>query len=266
MNPLSLHHLILPELSAVEFVELASDVGCEHVCLFTQAPADAPGLPTVRPDDELAVWQAMADRGITAYGITSFLILPHLDVRDYTKGLERGARLGAVVANVRLQDHDIARASDTFARFGALCAPLGITPCIEFTGYRSPGALAATLDILHRAGCGAVTVDALHMARTGIAWEELEALPPQLIGYVQLCDGPLVASAEDYKREGPRDRLAPGEGEFSLERLMKLIPQTQPVSLEVPALRLRQLGLSPSEIASTIVSKTRSSLCGLPHR
>lgn len=255
---LSLHHLILPELGPVEFVPMAARLGCEHVCLFTQMPGDAKGLPVVERSALADVARVMDDTGVSALGVTSFPILPTTDVTAYEVGLDHGARLSASRANARILDDDRARAADRFAAFAELCAAREITACIEFTGFEDPASIERAQGILRHAGSGALTLDALHLVRTGTPWAVLEALPPELIGYVQICDGPLQATLEDYEREGPLDRLPPGDGEFPLDRLMRLLPVDLPLCLEVPSLELRQQGLCAEDIALRIVSRTRS--------
>jgi sugar phosphate isomerase/epimerase len=263
MRKLSLHHLVLPELSAEALVRLAGELGCEHVCLFTQMPGDAAGLPVVGDGDLKRLGAVMRDVGVSAYGVTSFPLAPATDISVYRAGLERGAELGASRANVRILDPDPHRAADRFAQFGDLCRAWDILPCIEFTGFDAPAAVPQTLDIIRQAGCGALTLDALHVVRTRTPWTILEALEPTIIGYVQVCDGPLAATAADYEREGPLDRLPPGDGEFPLAALLSLVPQDMALCLETPSLQMRNLGLPPGEIAARIVSRTRRWLADL---
>lgn len=260
MTSLSLHHLVALDLSPAELVKLAGELGCDHVCLITQAPADATRLPAVGDEDVEGLRRLMDESGLTAHSVTSFPLLPDTDIGAYRAGLARGARLGATRANARVLDPDSGRAAETFAAFGALCGEFGILPCIEFYGFEDRAALSRAAGTIRAAGCGALTLDSLHVARTGTAWDELQALDPALIGYVQLCDGPLAATAEDYAREGPYDRLAPGDGELPLRDFLSLIPSSLPLSLEVPCQRLREAGYGPTEAAKYIVERTRAFL------
>src|SRR5690606_3168148 len=64
--PLSLHHLTALELSAVQLIALAADLGCSHVGLFTCLP---PGLATRFPcvgdeRQEAEVAERLATRGV----------------------------------------------------------------------------------------------------------------------------------------------------------------------------------------------------------
>src|SRR5262249_15892121 len=145
--------------------------------------------------------------------------------------------------SVRIADPDEARAADAFGRLAALAASFGIVASIEFTGYREPDALFRTLRILDAAGAGALSIDPLHIVRSEASLEAIQASAPERIGYVQLCDGPAYASAEDYPRESAAERLPPGEGDFPLAEILALAPAGRAVSLEIPSERQRADGV-----------------------
>jgi sugar phosphate isomerase/epimerase len=254
MRALSLHHLVAPDVPAAELVRIAAELGCAHVCLFTQDPQAPMSFPVLAEADLAGLRAVMDSCGVTAYGAASFALRPDGAVADFEAGLGRGARLGAVRANARVLDPDEARAIDTFAAFAELAARFGIEAGIEFMGFGTADALPQALRIVRAAGRGKIAVDALHLVRTGASPADLD---PALIGYVQLCDGPLQATAADYAREGAFDRLAPGEGAFPLRELLAIVPADQPLSLEVPSERLRLQGLSALDRARRVVAATR---------
>lgn len=256
-RPLSLHHLVAPEISAVELVEIAATLGCDHVCLFTQDPQAGIAFPVVDDAQADGVCRAMARTGVSAYGVASFALSPTTRVELYEPALARGAMLGAARANVRLLDADDARVTANFAAFAALAARHGISAGIEFMGFGDADALPRALRVVAAAGVGSISVDALHLVRTGATIAMLRAMDPALIGYVQLCDGPLTATAADYPIEGAVDRLAPGEGAFPLRDILALLPAHQPVSLEVPTASLRARGMGALERARHVVDATR---------
>ncbi|WP_292931079.1 TIM barrel protein [Novosphingobium sp. PASSN1] len=254
-----MHHLSALDLSVDKLIAAAAAGGANHVCLFTQQPADSGMVPVVIDDARIQqVRQQLDDAGLSVLGITSFPILRGVDPADYGPGLDRGAALGAICANARIGDLPLESAADKFARFGGLCAARGILPCIEFTGFGKVDALAQALAIISRAGCGALTLDPLHITRTGTLWEQIEALAPHLIGYVQICDGPLEASEDDYMAEAGRDRMLPGEGSFPLNRLLAIAPPAMPVSLEMPRQRLVKAGSNPFDVARDLVVRSRA--------
>jgi sugar phosphate isomerase/epimerase len=257
MRPISLHHIITPEISAVELVKVAGGLGCRHVCLFTQAPRQGWRFPTVGETTVAEVRQAMSSFGVTAYGVTSFAIDPEIDVRTYEPALERSALLGAQYASVRIVDEDEGRAADAFGRLGALAARYSITASIEFTGYRTEEPLRRTLRIIEIAGVGALTIDPLHIVRSGASLERMRGIDPGRFGYVQLCDGPPEATEEEYWREAAAERLPPGEGTFPLAEILALAPAGRAVSLEVPGERRRAAGMAAEVRAQRAVDAAR---------
>lgn len=264
MHALSLHHLTLLDATTEELVKIASELGCAHVCLFTTQPADGVGIRMVRDEDVDALRRKMDATNISVCGISSFPMLPNIDWARYEAGLERGARLGARVANIRIVDTDESRATDNFAKFGQLCRRAGIRPCIEFTGFHNINAVPQALRIIEQTGCGALTLDPLHIVRTGTPWETIVRLDPNLIGYVQICDGPLNATAAAaYQQEQAINRLPPGDGKFPLARLLSIVPPELPLSIEVPSRQLQERGLGPRERAREIVTRTRAHLASL---
>ena len=199
----------------------------------------------------------MSRHAVSAYGIASFALTAAVDVADFEPALATGAELGATRANVRIADPDESRAAGNFAEFSRLGRRVGIETGIEFMGFGARGAFPQALRILRRAGCGKVALDALHFVRTGTPMAALRELDPDLIGYFQLCDGPLEATADDYGREGAFDRLPPGEGAFPLHALLALVPPDLPISLEVPTASLRAQGFCAEERARRVVEATR---------
>jgi len=206
------------------------------------------------------VRQIMADHQITAYGVTSFVVDPQVDVLTYEPALERSAVLGAQYASVRIIDPDEARAADTFAQLGNLAARYGITPSIEFTGYRTPDALLQTLRIIKAAGMGKLSIDPLHIVRSEASLEVMRSLEQSCFGYVQLCDGAREATEEEYRHESAAERLAPGKGAFPLAEILALAPPGRAVSLEVPNERLRAAGVTAEVRASRVVDAARELL------
>jgi sugar phosphate isomerase/epimerase len=185
MFALSLHHLIATDVSTETLVDFAAELECSHVCLITHLPGDAAaGVPMVRDHEVAGLRKRLTDAGVAVYGITSFLFSPDMDVAHCEAGLARGAQLGARCANTRIADSDERRVIDNFGAFAELCRRLNLLPCIEFTGFENADALPQALRIIRQAGCGALTLDPLHIVRTGTPWKMIDDLDRGLIGYV----------------------------------------------------------------------------------
>jgi sugar phosphate isomerase/epimerase len=258
MRALSLHHLCVMELPAVEVIDVAAELGCPHVCLFTFQPGAALSMPIVTDAEVVAVRRRLRDAGVSVLGTTSFALEPDTVIAGYEAGVERSAQLGAQHANCRIIDGDEARVIDHFGRFAEFCVQRGLIPLIEPSGYGLVDALPQALRIFAAAGHGGLTLDPLHITRTGTRWEDVEALDPALIRYVQICDGPAQAPAEAYFGEGGFDRLPPGEGDYPLDRLLGVTPADMPLSIEIPCKMLRDQGLAGCELATEIINRTRA--------
>ncbi len=258
MHALSLHHLSVMDLSPAELIDTAAALGCPHVCLFTFQPGSAVSMPLVHDGDVALLRRRLRDAGVSVLGTTSFALEADTDIASYEAGVERSAGLGAQHANCRITDPDEARVIDHFGRFAEFCVKRGLVPLIEPSGYRNADAQPQALRIIAKVGHGGLTLDPLHITRTGTRWEAVEALDPALIGYVQLCDGPLEAPAEHYPEESAFDRLPPGEGEYPLDRLLAITPPGMPISIEIPCRRLREQGLAGGELAAELVRRSRA--------
>jgi len=258
MHALSLHHLSVMDLSPDELVDVAAELGCAHVCLFSFQPRGAFAMPVVQDGDVAALRRRLDDAGMSVLGTTYFALQADTDIADYQPGLDRSARLGARHANCRVIDRDEARTIDRFGRFAELCVARGLVPLIEPSGHGLRDAQPQALRIIEAVGHGALTLDPLHIARTGTGWEDVEALDPAMVGYVQICDGPAEAGPDDYAREGSQDRLPPGEGDFPLERLVRATPPGMPISVEIPCRFLREQGYAGRALAAELIRRTRA--------
>jgi sugar phosphate isomerase/epimerase len=258
MHGLSLHHLSVMDLSPAEVIDVAAELGCPHVCLFTFQPGAAVSMPLVHDADVARLRRQLRDAGVSVLGTTSFALEPDSDIASFEAGVERSAGLGAEHANCRITDDDEARVIDHFGRFAEFCEQRGLVPLIEPSGYGHVDAQPQALRIIDAVGHGGLTLDPLHIMRTGTRWEDVEALDPALIRYVQICDGPAEAGPDHYFDEGAYDRLPPGDGEYPLGRLLGVTPAGMPLSVEIPCRRLREKGLAGRELAAEIIRRTRA--------
>lgn len=258
--PLSLHHLTVLELSAVQLIDLAADLGCSHVGLFTCLP---PGLATRFPcvgdeRQEAEVAERLATRGVGLNNAEVFAIREGLSVQSYSQGLQRAARLGARVATVHVHGSCDERALADLGRFCDLAAEQGLRAALEFTGFSAVRSLQEALDVLdrlqHPAAC--IALDALHFFRNGGQPALLRSVARERIGYLQLCDGPLAAPEDPY-REAVAERQVPGRGEFPLAEMLAQLEGGVLLDVEVPRESDRISGLGAVERAATAVEAAR---------
>lgn len=153
------------------------------------------------------------------------------------------------------------------AEFGLLCdraADHAMVVGLEFLPWiTNIGDLTTARRIVEAAGRsnGGVCIDAWHFIRGDIDWDALAEVPPELVRCVQIDDGTLVPEDPDYLRDCLTNRRIPGQGEFDLERLIRVLDGAgcaAPISVEVISRQLE--GLSAIEVAASTLRATRDVL------
>jgi sugar phosphate isomerase/epimerase len=105
-----------------------------------------------------------------------------------------------------------------------------------------------------------ITIDAMHLIRSGSSVENLAALDPDVIGYFQICDVPLVSKFATYIDEAAAERRIPGDGELPLLEMLKIVPPDRIIGIEVPQLTSAKAGVSPIDRLRPAVTATRALL------
>ncbi len=262
-HPLSLEPMTLMDVGARETVDIAAQLGCEYVSMVLHEPVPALPCDPIVADLTLRreTAQAMRATGVKLSNIECFNLTPAIQPSDLAAGLECGHELGARTATAILSPND--DRADALAKYQRLCdmaAELNIRVNVEFfMSSRSmttlPDAIAFARDS-GRANAG-VTIDVLHLFRTGSSVANLKAMDPDLIGAVQLSDGPSTIDHEGHVIEAGKERLAPGAGAFPLRAVLELIPPSVIVGIEVPQSSL--IGkVAPEERARALLEATRN--------
>jgi sugar phosphate isomerase/epimerase len=154
-------------------------------------------------------------------------------------------------------------AAEVFAGLCDRVAEVGLVAGIEFLPFTNIPDAAVALAIVERAdrANGGVCVDAWHFFRGAADWEMLEALPPNRIAAVQICDGTSSPENPEYLADCLQNRRVPGEGEFDLPAFLRVLdkkPASVHVSIEVISSQLDRL---PPEVAvRRMVEATRATL------
>ena len=125
-----------------------------------------------------------------------------------------------------------------------------------------PTALAAVRHV-KRPNCR-LLIDTMHLVRSGSDAAAIAALDPDLIGYVQLCDAPVVSRFSQYMEEAKFERMVPGEGELPLRDILAVLPPHLMVGLEVPQRSLAEAGVGPRERLGRCVEAARNLLARVP--
>lgn len=238
-HKLSLAFLTLAPALPVHAIDIAQECGFDHVGLrlMPAAPGE-PAYPLLHDPACLSeVLARLADSAVTVSDVEIARLGAHVDLDRLVPLLDRAAALGARHVLTAGDDPDIARLTDTFARFCALAAERSLTVDLEFMPWTAVKCARSARAIVEAAGApnGGILVDALHFDRSDTTLEEVRQLPPARLHYAQLCDAPadFDPSDEGLIAVARGGRLFPGEGGIDLAGLLHALPFDIPLSVEV---------------------------------
>lgn len=225
---------------AERLLSLAAGTVLDLTPAQTVDAAAAAGFGAVGLWYDRATWtddttRAVADR-LRATGLVALDIEPVI----LGRGPDAGDRIIDAAAELGVQHLLVAggpaERPEVLERFAALCdraAPGGITVVLEFLPIFVIGTLGAALSVVQEAARpnGGVLVDTLHLARSGAHPQDLRAVPPALLPYLQIADAP-AAAPEALREEALHGRLLPGDGDLPLGEVLAAVPDVA-LSLEL---------------------------------
>lgn len=256
MPQLCLDHLSLSDLSALDLIEVAVALDCAAVSLFVRPLPLGPYRDLVT--DLPARREVIA--ALKMHGLGVGIVEPYLidDAPDWdmiARTIALTAELGGD-ANALAFDREPARLCESMGRLAGLAHDSGVTLVLEAFSQSVVRRQSEALALAETSGDDVcLTVDTLHVHRTGGSWADVAALPPERIRHVQLSDGPLVAP-DDLWQEATVGRLPPGKGEFDLCALVPLLPVRARIAVESPFQAPQHL--SPLERGRVMVDATRA--------
>lgn len=264
MDNIGIEFISVLGMPPAEFVGVAADLGCRHIGIALQPIVSQPGaFPawSLRSDAglrrELAA--ALADRGVSISIGEGYMVRPGADIRDAAADLDLMCEMGIGRVNVLGIDPDRARTFDQLAIFAEMVGERQIEATLEFMPGPPLQGLAGAVEAVRHVGRPdfKLLIDTMHLFRSGSTIADVAALDPALIGYVQLCDVPLVSRGASYGDEARFDRLEPGKGELPLRDFLAALPPGLIVGLEVPMLATAEAGIGARERLAGSVAAAR---------
>jgi sugar phosphate isomerase/epimerase len=263
MSRLGIDMLTVFGMLPADHVRLAAKLGCAHISTgLTNVPMRRLGVPDwdMFPDWSLVtdaplqqeMKTAMRDNGIRIGLGEGFGVRSGSDITDRADDLDLMAELGAEHINAVSLEPDLAD----------MVGERDMIFTIEFAPPNAISTLQSALAAIDHIGAGKsrLLLDTMHYFRSGATVADLAALDPDLIGYVQLCDAPLVSDGGSYMEEAMFGRMVPGEGDLPLRAFVAALPQDMPIGLEVPILAETLAAGSPVAVAARAVSGARAIL------
>jgi sugar phosphate isomerase/epimerase len=269
MNRLSIEPLSVMGLPPVDFVNLAAELGVPYVAMTLSSMPNPYGYPPFSLRDDLALRHktrsALSQTGVEVSLGDGFVIRPGTGARDLANDLEVMAELGAQRVNTVSFDPDRNRSLEQFAALAEMAAEAGMGTTLEFSPGLAIASLPAALDAVQVVGRSdfRLLFDTMHLVRSGSGAAEVANLAPDLIGYAQLSDVPLVPEISDYMEEACFERMIPGAGELPLRAILDALPRDVIVGLEVPLRSLADAGIGPHERLTQCVAAAQQLLAQL---
>ena len=267
MATLGIENISVFGLPPLEFVNLAADLGCQHISTgltsFDFGVCDYAPF-SLRDDAALRreMIAVMRDRGVSISLGEGLTIRPGMSAKNHQSDLDIMCELGVKRINTVSMDPDLHRTFDEFAILTDMAAARGLETTTELSPSLTIGDLPTALAAVRHVGRPnfRLLIDTMHVIRSGSSVADIAALDPQLIAYIQLCDAPRKPRFESYFEEAMFERMAPGTVELCLRELVAVLPRDRVYSLEVPLRSEAKAGIGPHERLRKCVEAARNLL------
>jgi sugar phosphate isomerase/epimerase len=259
---LSLDNLTVLGSTPVEMLTIADALEIELISPIAMASARVKLdiVPMHRGTEHVIQFQDQLKVGrAKIHNMDGFTIHPEINWDRYWDTLALSAELGAKNIVTLQFDPDKSRGFDVFCRVCERAASCGLGVALEFMPLSQIPTIGAATEYLDRAAQPntGLIIDFFHLLQSGGVPADVAAVAPDRIWGVQICDGPLAMSSEDYAFRAVNDRLLPGYGAFPIADLLRVIPEHACIGMEVPQLAARQAGVSALGRARAVLQATQ---------
>ncbi len=253
---------ITPEASPQQLVLCAAEAGYDYGGMWIEA--DQWNNQTTRE-----VRTLLKETGLPLLDVEVVWIKPGPPDPDHERIIDIGSELGARNVLVVSSDPDRSGTLDKLGRLMEQGEKNGIRINLEFglfTEVKTIHEAASLLNELNSPAAG-LLIDSLHWHRSGGTLTDIDALPRDWLGYVQLCDAPVPgANPEDpdaILEEAIDGRLQMGEGNLQLAEILGVLPDGLPVAVELRSKVLREEYPDLLTRAKSVLEKSRAFLQSL---
>ena len=243
MSRYSLAQLTVLGASPPELIRIAAAAGYDFVGLRLLEVTGGDAWPLASEPKLLRETRAMMRQtGVGVLDVELVRLTPDFNVSDLQATLDVAAELGVAHILTQAHDSDWERLVQNFASLCDLLATYSLTADVEFltwTRMRGVEDVVRLLKAANRTNAG-IVVDTLHFYRSGCRLEDLRALPPEWLHFIQISDAPALApnDVEGLIFAAREDRLDPGAGELDLLGLLLDLPADIDIAVEIPNSRL----------------------------
>ena len=235
MTRIGVHHMSALNSTPADFIKMAADAGSDSVSIFTFG--DSRRFPLVNQDNLAAVKTALKDSGLTVANIDAFSIGPDTKIADLLPALDLGVELGAQAVSAQILGSDLSQMMEKLGQLCELSLERGFKVGLEFLPFTSLCRnLAETIELIKALNCAnlGMSMDILHLIRSGGTADDVAALSPDLICFAQVCDSQRLDATHDYMMEAVNGRLVPGKGKLPLQAFVAALPTDITIDIEIP--------------------------------
>ncbi|QEY24646.1 sugar phosphate isomerase/epimerase family protein [Neisseria animalis] len=246
-RPIGIAPLSVLGTEPVEFIQAAAKAGYDFIGLRTRPVTDTEkDFNLLHGNQRLKeVSAVLKDTGMKVVDTEFLAIGEQTNADTWLPMLEAAQALDAQTLTATIVDPDLARATAVMAKLVEDAKAFQLNITLEPISYQTVKQLAEGVEVAKQTGCQ-VLFDTLHFHRAFCGLEQITAAQPYLADMIQLCDGILADRADTREgliEESRAKRYVPGEGDFKLAECVALLPETMPVSIEVPNPKFAELGL-----------------------
>ncbi len=266
MSEFSLAHLTTLQCSPPELIHNASLSGYEYVGIrpiFMGLKGEPNYALAKNPDLLEKTRRALDETDVKIHDIELARIVDNLDIRgEYLPAMKIGSELGArcIISSVWTENRSYA--VEKFKELCDVAGDLGLKVSLEFVTWSNLIDLKRTLEFLDEANRknAGLLIDTLHFYRSKVSLDELDEIPPELVHFFHLCDGPadIPVKEEELARTGRAERYYVGEGVSPIKSIVAKFPEAV-CSIELPHLK-REEELGSMEFAKRCLTTAKSYL------
>lgn len=262
MTKYSLAQLTVLGASPPELIRIAAAAGYDFAGLRLLEVTGGDAWPLVSDPKLLRETRAMMQQtGVGVLDVELVRLTSDFKASDLKSTLDVAAELGVRHILTQAHDTDWERLVHNFGSLCDLLATYSLNADVEFltwTKMRGVEDVVRLLRAANRSNVG-IVIDTLHFYRSGCRLEDLRALPPEWLHFIQISDAPALApdNVEGLIFAAREDRLDPGAGELDLHSLLLNLPSDIDVAVEIPNSRLAAVA-SDEERAKRALEATRA--------
>jgi len=269
--PLGMDHLTVSGMLPTDFIDLAAEANLQSVSLWSELRDNPFGAAHWSLIDDAALRRSVRERlAVTGIDLAlgeAWLLQPDVDASGCIPTVEAFADLGCRAINMVSAEKDRSREMEQARKVAEIVTGAGMTVAWEY-GSRCQADVRGVLDdIRQMRGAGLsvqLLIDPMHFTRRGQRAEELVGVEPELIGYFQICDVPLIGTGK-YMEEALHRRLPPGDGELPLHDIVRVLPEGVIYSMEIPQVARAHAGESHLELVIEAAEKCRRVIATARH-